>query len=211
MKPRSKRMIILSIISLGVLFQFTGNDAEAQAPAPRPQMAEEVFKNVTMLKGIPVDEFMDTMGMFAASLGYDCASCHGGDISTDRANYAIETPNIQKARQMVLLVNSINGGDFAGRPLVSCFTCHRGQVRPESVPSLELQYAELKEDPSSMTLTPSSRVTVDQVFDKYMQALGGEARVAAMPPRLASAPGSMGKNRPSCLSASFSCLRVTPA
>ena len=139
-------------------------------------MSDRVFKNVKVLKGIPVDEFMDTMGMFAASLGYDCASCHGGDISTDRANYAVETPNIQKARQMVLLVNSINGGDFAGRPLVSCFTCHRGQVRPETVPSLQLQYAELTEDPSSMVVTPSTRLTVDQVFDKYMQAIGGEAR-----------------------------------
>ena len=157
-----------------------GNGGAAPPAAEVPQISDRVFKNVKVLKGIPVDEFMDTMGMFAASLGYDCASCHGGDISTDRSNYAKETPNIQKARQMVLLVNSINGGDFAGRPLVSCFTCHRGQVRPESVPSLELQYAELKEDPSSMVLTPSSRVTVDQVFDKYMQALGGEARVAAI-------------------------------
>src|ERR1051326_8051065 len=32
-----------------------------------------------------------------------------------------------------------------------------------------------------------------------------------MPPRVASAPGSTGKNRPVCLMYSFSCLRVTPA
>jgi len=29
--------------------------------APRPQMSEEAFKNVTELKGIPVREFMNTM------------------------------------------------------------------------------------------------------------------------------------------------------
>src|ERR1700741_1281682 len=29
------------------------------AQAQRPQMAEEVFKNVQIIKGIPVDEFMD--------------------------------------------------------------------------------------------------------------------------------------------------------
>ena len=63
-----------------------GRAAGAAAPAAEvPQMSDRVFKNVKVLKGIPVDEFMDTMGMFAASLGYDCASCHGGDISTDRA------------------------------------------------------------------------------------------------------------------------------
>src|SRR5262245_55414101 len=33
--------------------------------APAPQMAEQVFKNVQIMKGIPVDEFMDTMGMFS--------------------------------------------------------------------------------------------------------------------------------------------------
>ena len=32
-----------------------------------------------------------------------------------------------------------------------------------------------------------------------------------MPPSVASAPGSTGKNRPVCLMCSFSCLRVTPA
>jgi hypothetical protein len=36
------------------------------------------------------------------------------------------------------------------------------------------------------------------------------ARVAHMPPRLASAPGSMGKNRPVLLISALSCLRVTP-
>jgi hypothetical protein len=35
-------------------------------PPPGPQMSESVFKNILILKGIPVDEFMDTMGMFAA-------------------------------------------------------------------------------------------------------------------------------------------------
>ena len=30
------------------------------APAQRPVMAEDVFKNITVLKGIPVDEFMNS-------------------------------------------------------------------------------------------------------------------------------------------------------
>src|SRR2546426_725200 len=36
--------------------------------AQRPQTAEDVFKNVQVLKGIPVDEFMSTMGIFSAAL-----------------------------------------------------------------------------------------------------------------------------------------------
>jgi hypothetical protein len=38
-----------------------------------------------------------------------------------------------------------------------------------------------------------------------------EARVAVMPPSDASAPGSIGKNRPVSLISAFSCFRVTPA
>ena len=50
-----------------------------QAPQEKPQMADEVFKNVTVLKGLTVDEFMDTMGMIAAALGLNCLDCHTAD------------------------------------------------------------------------------------------------------------------------------------
>ena len=49
----------------------------AQTPAERPQLAEEVFKNVQVLRGIPVKEFMGTMGMFSASLGLNCTDRSG--------------------------------------------------------------------------------------------------------------------------------------
>ena len=62
---------IVAVCSLSVAL------AQGQAQqAQRVPMAEEVFKNVQILKGIPVDEFMDTMGMFAASLSFNCVDCH---------------------------------------------------------------------------------------------------------------------------------------
>ena len=36
--------------------------------------ADQVFKNVQVLKGIPADEFMSTMGFFSASLGITCSA-----------------------------------------------------------------------------------------------------------------------------------------
>ena len=39
-------------------------------------MSEQAFKNVTVLKGIPVDEFMNTMGFISASTNYNCIDCH---------------------------------------------------------------------------------------------------------------------------------------
>src|SRR5512143_2742010 len=52
--------------------------AAAQAASARPQMSEAVFKNVQVLKGIPVDEFMGTMGVFTTSLSLCCGNCHTG-------------------------------------------------------------------------------------------------------------------------------------
>lgn len=152
----------------------------AQGPEPAPVMSEAFFKNIQLLKGIPVDEFMDTMGMFSASLGYDCVSCHSDQIYTDRGAFAIATPTIQRARQMIVMMNTINRNFFAGQPRVTCFSCHRAQYRPEVVPSLVLQYADATEDPSSMRIFPDPRGSVDQVFDKYLQALGGAPRLAAV-------------------------------
>src|SRR5207247_1984420 len=77
MKSGSMRILIAIIVAtltagaLGVAFA-RGQAAQAQ----RPQMAEEVFTNLQVLRGIPVDEFMDTMGMFAASLSLNCIDCH---------------------------------------------------------------------------------------------------------------------------------------
>ena len=43
--------------------------AEQTAPEQKVQMAEDVFTNVQLLKGIPVKEFMGTMGFFSAATG----------------------------------------------------------------------------------------------------------------------------------------------
>jgi hypothetical protein len=151
------------------------------APDPgQPQMAENVFKNIQVLKGIPVDEFMDAMGMFASSLGYDCASCHDQAIHNTRDAFAITTPTITRARQMVAMVNTINKNFFKGEPRVTCFTCHRTNYRPENIPSLAAQYAVLTDDPNAITIYPDKSATVDQVWNKYMTALGGAANVAKL-------------------------------
>jgi hypothetical protein len=154
--------------------------ARQAGPEQGPLMSDAVFKNIQVLKGIPVDEFMDTMGMFASSLGFDCVSCHSGDIYTNRAAFAEATPLIQRARQMIVMMNTINKNYFGGQPRVSCFTCHNAKNRPEFIPNLALQYGEVIDDPNSMRIFPDTRTTVEQVFDKYIQALGGAQRLAAL-------------------------------
>src|ERR1051326_9593273 len=139
------------------------NDRQAGAEQSS-QVSDVVFKNVKVLKGIPVDEFMDTMGMFASSLGYDCSSCHSPDIRTNREAFAIETPLVQRARGMITMMNAINRTYFRGEPRVSCFTCHRANYSPEIIPNLALQYGELKQDPNALNIFPDRKVLPGQVF-----------------------------------------------
>ena len=149
-------------------------------PEQTPQMSETVFTNVQVLKGIPVDEFMDVMGMFASSLGFDCSSCHSQEIHTNRAAFAETTPLIQRARGMLTMMNNINRAYFRGDQRVSCFTCHRGNYRPEIVPNLALQYGQLIDDPNAMVIFPNRQASADAIFGKYLQALGGAERLAKL-------------------------------
>ena len=182
----------IATIALAIMCWFGATpyaQGQAQPPASVPT-SDQVFKNIQVLKGIPVDQFMDAMGMFSSSLGYDCSSCHAQEIHTDRAAFATTTPLITRARQMIAMMNSINEANFGGRPRVTCYTCHRTSPTPDDVPSLAAQYADLVDEPNSMTLVRSRTVTPDQVFAKYMQALGGAQKVMAL--TSLSARGSYG-------------------
>jgi hypothetical protein len=151
------------------------------APAQSPPMAENVFKNIQVLKGIPADEFMDTMGMFASSLLFDCTGCHVQEILTNRDAFAVSTPRIQRARQMVVMVNTINRNFFGGQPRVTCFTCHRGADSPEVIPDLALQYGDIPdENPNAMRIFPDARLSADKIFGRYIEALGGNNRVSGL-------------------------------
>ena len=149
-------------------------------PSPGAETSDTVFKNVQVLKGIPVDEFMDTMGMFASALGYDCTSCHSSEVLQNREAFALTTPQIQRARGMIAMMNTLNRSYFGGAQRVSCFTCHRGHYRPEIVPNLALQYGETRDDPNAMVLLPNRQGSADQVFDKYFKAVGGAERLATL-------------------------------
>jgi len=153
----------------------------AQNPPDKLPMARDVFKNVMMLGGIPVDTFFEAMGMFANSMGSDCTFCHSPDAPFDRAAFAVQTPRIQRARQMIAMMNGINKQYFGGQPRVTCFTCHSGSQSPASDPDIALQYSAAPENPNVRNLPPDlTGTTADQVFDKYIQALGGADRLAAV-------------------------------
>jgi photosynthetic reaction center cytochrome c subunit len=148
----------------------------------KPQLSEEAFKNIQVLRGIPVNEFMGTMGFFAASLGMNCTDCHGDESAGSWAKYADDTPLKQTARRMVLMENLINRSDFGATRMVTCYTCHRGVQRPEVTPSLAEQYgAPPPDDPDRIEVIPNTPVdtaAAEQILDKFIQAVGGAQQLA---------------------------------
>ena len=158
----------------------TGQSVRGAAVVPKSQLAEEVFKDVRLLKGIPVDEFMDTMGFFSAATNLNCVDCHGAASGGDWAHYADETPMKATARRMILLMQRIDKENFGGAPVVTCYTCHRGDMRPEGTPSLAIQYGTPIIDPNTTEVTrqAAGAPTADQIFEKYIQALGGAQHLA---------------------------------
>jgi len=141
-------------------------------------VSEQYFKNIQVLKGMPVDTFFDAMGMFAASMGNDCTFCHSKEAGFRREAFAETTPRIQRARQMIGMVQALNAQYFGGRPRVTCFTCHRGQYSPVDAPSFLIQYGVPVEDPDIINFPTEAGVSADQVFDRYLTAIGGTAALA---------------------------------
>src|SRR6266852_1278334 len=149
-----RRLLIIGTCTLGVYALCSLFPARGQAGAQqKPLMAEDVFKNVQVLKGIPVNQFMETMGFFSASLGLNCTYCHVTESLANWEKFAEDVPLKRTARRMILMVNAVNKDNFQGRRVVTCYSCHHGGQRPKVIPSLAEQYSTPEEDPNEVEIT----------------------------------------------------------
>ncbi len=185
---------LLVVFTAGSFFaSFNGFDspdaAYAQAPpkvappktAAIGETSEQHFKNVTVLKGIPVDEFMGTMGLFAAALSFCCKDCHTG-AGTANPKWEDDPPRKVTARRMIQMVATINKENFNGRQVVTCWTCHRGSPNPAITPPMDTVYGDSAFIPTDVLpiANPANAGTppAAQILDKYIQALGGADALA---------------------------------
>jgi hypothetical protein len=96
--------------------------------------AEQVFKNIQHLKGVPAGRLLRIMnGGYSRALGVACTHCHvEQDFSSDD-----KRPK-RAAREMALMHRSINEQlgkmqNLEPRPqgrAINCSTCHRGAINP---------------------------------------------------------------------------------
>lgn len=171
-------MAILTMCLLGTTWAH--GQAAMGGSGDKAQMSDEAFKNIQVLRGIPVSEFMNTMGFFSASLGMNCTDCHTNDSAGNWAKYADDTQLKNTARRMVLMENLINRSDFGNVRMVTCYTCHRGVQHPDVTPSLAEQYGTPPpDDPDDVEQLPNTPADTSaeaaKILDKYIQAIGGAA------------------------------------
>ena len=157
-------------------------NAQTQMPAPTPgQKAGDFFQNVSTstLKELSVDDFMASMGVISAALGFDCSNCHPG-AGTERVNWVVDTPYKRTARRMVAMVATINRNNFGGVQKVTCWTCHHGREVPTTSVMLDSWYSTPIIEDDDVVVADKYQPSPDQVFDKYLQALGGTQRLASL-------------------------------
>ncbi len=180
MKLGLRRTALVAAATLFVGMLGVALNGQGQAAPERAQMAEEVFKNVQVLKGITVNEFMATMGIFSASLGMSCQDCHAADDSAWE-NFATDNARKRAARRMITMMAEINKAQFGGRQMVTCYSCHRGADRPRTaVGILDTLYGPPPENPNYVIAQAPNAPTAESILDKYIQALGGAQRLAAL-------------------------------
>jgi len=140
-----------------------------------PKKVEEQFKNIQTLKGIPADQLIPAMQFITASLGVECEFCHvEGAFEKD------DKKPKQTARKMMEMMFAINKDNFEGHREVTCYSCHRGRPNPVGMPPVMapepksgMDEAKKEESTEVTEGKDASGPPPDQLFDKYLQAVGG--------------------------------------
>ncbi len=171
---------ILAAAAIAVVELIGGALGAAQTGSrEKPLLAEEAFKNIQVLKGIPVDDFLETMGIMAAALQFDCSDCHVG-AGTDKVDWAADTPRKRMARTMVNMVATINRSNFGGRQMVTCWTCHRNRDKPLVTPVMATIYGTPPFEPDDIVVQAPGAPSAESILDKYIQVAGGAQRLAGL-------------------------------
>jgi photosynthetic reaction center cytochrome c subunit len=168
--------LIVAAVFVTCVIVTGGARAQSAAPAGTsapPKKAEEQYKNIQALKGIPADQLIPAMQFVTASLGVECQFCHvEGAFEKD------DKKPKQAARKMMEMMFAINKDNFDGHRVVTCYSCHRGSIHPVGTPLVMADAkagAEEAKNSEGGEVKEASGPGADQLIDKYLQAVGGAA------------------------------------
>lgn len=142
---------------------------QQSSDAAKPKLAEEQYKNITTLKGIPAEQLIPTMQFISNSLGVECDYCH-----VERQFDKDDKKTKLAARKMIAMMAAINKDNFEGHREVTCNTCHHGSPNPAGIPAIE---DNPKPPLTEVAGPPAADVNPNEVIDNYVKALGGRDAV----------------------------------
>lgn len=147
-----------------------------QKSADPENTAEQVYKNIQVLDGLPASELDGVMYFMSASLGVGCTHCHTNPWDSDAKSAKLA------ARKMIVMTRNLNKESFSGNPAITCYTCHRGQHNTEPVPPADLATTPVPDvtKPNKPAALPST----DEVIARYMRAIGGESAIERLKTRV---------------------------
>jgi photosynthetic reaction center cytochrome c subunit len=172
---RRNKISVACALALSTGLAIAGARAQSNPPQTpaHPKLAEEEFKNIQALKGVPADLVRPSMQFITASLGVECEYCHvrgdkGLDFDKDDKKTKVT------ARKMMQMMFAINKDNFEGKREVTCYSCHRGAADPVATPLVATEDPKPEPEPSkaagdSKPVLPPA----DQLLDKYLSAIGG--------------------------------------
>jgi photosynthetic reaction center cytochrome c subunit len=161
-----------SLLALLAIAGTNGQSISSKAPpdsGAAPKLAEEEYKNIQALKGIPAEQVVPSMQFIAASLGVECEYCH-----VARAFEKDDKKPKVKARKMIGMMMAINKENFEGHREVTCYSCHRGSADPVATPIVTAEQPRRESAEGDKPGEPKPVFPpADQLLEKYISAIGG--------------------------------------
>jgi hypothetical protein len=124
-----KTALFAAVIGVGISAAIF---AQGQAAAP--------LQNLQVLpKDMNRQQVTQLMRSFTAALGVECSHCH---VGTAQERAKDDNPKKAVARKMIQMTTAVNNellkgvgeAPAAGAAKVTCFTCHRGAIKPLNAP-----------------------------------------------------------------------------
>lgn len=150
----------------GATAEPTARDASA---GDSQKEAEEVFRNIKVLKGVSAGQLIPAMEFISSSLGVECTYCHvEGHFEKD------DKKPKETARNMMRMVIGLNRKSFEGQREVTCYSCHRGAREPVGAPIVEsTAKVDAGTGNSEAQKLPASLPSALGLIKDYILALGG--------------------------------------
>ncbi len=158
-------------------------------------MTDEAYKNIQVLKGVPADQLIPAMQFITYSLGVECSFCH-----VEGAPEKDDKKPKQTARKMMQMMFAINQENFERKREVTCYSCHHGSSHPVATPIIaeagnQAAAGQVQDEKTSMAQSLPTFRPAEQIFAKYLDALGGAPAIGKLSTRVEKGTINLGGRR----------------